>query len=94
VPRRPGPLPDLLPPPRKARPWWLRGLYLAGAGVCFLLGIAGWLVPVVTGIPFYVAALALLGMASDRTRRWVNAAERRLPERWRRGLRRALLRTR
>jgi hypothetical protein len=58
--------------------------------VCFVLGIVGWLVPVVTGIPFYIAALILLGVASDRVRRAINRMERRLPERIRRKLREAL----
>ena len=71
-------LPDLLPVHR-ARPFWVRLLCFCGALVCFVLGVVGWLIPVVTGIPFYVAAIVLLAVASDRTRGWVNALERRLP---------------
>ena len=81
---------DLLELDGAKRPLWARVLYLAGAGVFFVLGIVGWLVPVVTGIPFYAAALVLLAMSSDRARAWINRAERRLPDRLRRALRRAL----
>ena len=69
---------------------WMRALYAAGAVVAFALGVVGWLVPVVTGVPFYVVGLALLAGASDRMRQAINRAERRLPHRWRTSLRRAL----
>jgi uncharacterized membrane protein YbaN (DUF454 family) len=82
--------PDLLRPRQTKRPLWVRILCLAGAVILFAAGIAGWLIPVITGIPFYIAALIFLGMASDRARGWINALERRLPESWRWGLRRAL----
>lgn len=71
---------------------WKRALLLTGAGCCFVLGVVGWLVPVVTGLPFYVAALILLAGASDRVRVWINARERRLPLAARRKLRSALAR--
>jgi uncharacterized membrane protein YbaN (DUF454 family) len=58
----------------------------------FALGIVGWLIPVVTGIPFLVFGLVLLGMSSQRAREWINRAERRLPLRWRRRLRAGLQR--
>ena len=82
--------PDLLRARPTKRPLWVRALCVAGAVVLFAAGIAGWLIPVITGIPFYIGALVLLGMASDRVRGWINALERRLPAKWRRGLRRAL----
>lgn len=65
-----------------------RTVLLVGAGVCFVLGVIGWLVPVVTGVPFYLAAAVLLGLASPAAARWVNARERSLPYRWRLLLRR------
>jgi len=88
------PLADLLQPHTTARSRWLRACCLAGAGVFFLLGLLGWLIPLVTGIPFYVVALLLLGAASDRARRWINKTERRLPDDWRLALRRALAKVR
>lgn len=67
-----------------------RLLSLVGGVLCILLGVVGWLVPVVTGLPFYALGILLLGMASRRFRRLVNRAERRLPPGARRALRRAL----
>ena len=71
-------LPDLLPTLVK-RPLWVRALCVAGAVVCFVLGVIGWLIPLVTGLPFYAAGLLLLGMASSRVAQWVNRMDRRLP---------------
>jgi hypothetical protein len=86
------PLPDLLRDGGVRPPLWRRALYLAGALACVAAGVVGWLVPVVTGLPFYALALVLAALASRRARRWINAAERRLPEPRRRALRRALAR--
>lgn len=69
------------------RSFLTRVLLVGGAIVCLVLGILGWLVPVVTGIPFYVLGLILLGMASSGVRNWINRAEARLPPRWRKLLR-------
>jgi hypothetical protein len=82
--------PDLLREPEHHRPFWMRVLYFAGAGIFFVLGIVGWLIPVLTGIPFYVAGLALLALASDRARHLINRLERRLPRRLRWALRHGL----
>jgi hypothetical protein len=71
------PLPDLFREPERRHPLWLRILFLAGALVCFALGVVGWLIPVVTGLPFYAVGLVSLGLASDRVRHGVNRLERR-----------------
>lgn len=47
------------------------------------LGIVFWLLPVVTGLPFYLLALLTAGIASRRVAGWINRQERRLPRRWR-----------
>jgi uncharacterized membrane protein YbaN (DUF454 family) len=65
-------------------------LYLTGAAVAFALGIAGWLLPVIAGIPFYVVGLVLLAKASNGTVKWINWAEAKLPPRRRRQLRAAM----
>ncbi len=83
-------LPDLLPEHERKHPAWLRVLYLFGALLLFLGGIVGWLIPAVTGIPFYIAGLVLLSMASERARHWINSLERRLPEPVRRAVRAGL----
>src|SRR5262245_25888533 len=72
-------LPDLLETPAKARSVWFRIICLAGAGAFLVLGTIGWLLPIVTGIPFYVVALILLGIGSERCRQYINRMERRLP---------------
>jgi uncharacterized membrane protein YbaN (DUF454 family) len=71
-------LPDLLSTDIR-RPLWARALCVAGAMVCFVLGVIGWLIPLVTGLPFYALGLILLGMASARAARWINRLDRRLP---------------
>jgi uncharacterized membrane protein YbaN (DUF454 family) len=65
-------------------------LYFTGAAVAFGLGIVGWLVPIVTGIPFYILGLVLLAKASGRTVKWINRVEAKLPPRRRRQLRAAI----
>ena len=86
------PLPDLLLEQDGRHPFWLRTVFLGAALVCFVLGVVGWLIPVITGIPFYVAGLVFLGLASDRTRRLINRTERRLSENTRRKMRRLIAR--
>src|SRR5712664_1343635 len=76
------PLPDLLREQDGRHPVWLRLIFLAAA--------VGWLIPVITGIPFYAAGLVFLGLASDRVRRWINRLERRLAESTRQRIRRLL----
>jgi hypothetical protein len=49
------------------------------------------MVPVVTGIPFWIAAIILLALASPRTARATNSLERRLPHSWRHTLRRGIV---
>ena len=84
------PIPDLLRDQGGRHPFWLRVVFLAAALVCLAAGVVGWLIPVVSGIPFYVAGLVFLGLASDRTRRFINRLERRLAESTRRKVRRLL----
>jgi len=88
----PDALPDLLERGGPRLSLWARVLCLVGGVVGLCLGVLGWLVPVVTGIPFYIAGLVLLAMASDRVGGWINRLERKMPHRWRLELRRALRR--
>ena len=84
------PLPDLIKVDGRDRHPLHRAALFGGALVFFVLGVIGWLVPVVSGVPFYVIAILLLGMASTRAANWFNAQERRLPHRWRVRLRKML----
>ena len=70
----------------------MRFLCVIGAFAFILLGLAGWIIPVISGIPFYGVALVLLGLASKRVGGWVNRTERRLPHAIRLKLRSALRR--
>jgi len=67
-----------------------RVLLLLGASLCFAGGTIGWLLPVVPGFPFYLAAVVLLSMASRRVRHVINRLESSLPAQQRLGLRRAM----
>ena len=86
------PLPDLFREPDRRHSIWLRILFLAAAVLCFAAGVVGWLIPVVTGLPFYAVGLVFLGLTSDRARRWLNRLERRLAEGTRRKIRSLLAR--
>ena len=87
-------LPDLIQQDG-ARPGMVKRVALLAAALLFVvLGIIGWLVPVVTGIPFYILALVCAGMASQRVAGWINRHERRLPAKWRLLLRPKLRRQR
>jgi hypothetical protein len=82
--------PPLLRIARGRKPFWKRVLLIGGAVLCFIAGIFGWLIPIVTGVPFYVAGLVLLGMASPRVLQWINRTEAKLSPTWRRRLRQGL----
>ena len=74
-------LPDLLKIPEVAHAPWVRLLLAAGGTLCMILGVVGWLVPVVTGIPFYLAGLLLLSMSHPPFGVWLNRKERTLSPR-------------
>lgn len=82
-----GPADDLLPEDGHQRCLAVRTGLLLLSLVLFAVGVLLWPVPFASGIPFHVAAVVTLGMASSRTARLVNRLERRLPLRLRRGLR-------
>src|ERR1700704_2358025 len=84
------PLPDLLREQDGRHPFWLRLVFLGAALVCLVLGVVGWLIPVITGIPFYAAGLVFLGLASDRTRRFINRMEHKFSENTQRRIRRVI----
>ncbi len=83
----PGELEDLLRIPPVARALWLRVLLAVGGLLFVALGVVGWLVPVISGIPFYLVGFLLLGMSHPPLGHWLNRKERRLPPRVRLALR-------
>lgn len=73
--------------PHTERPLWRRVMLVAIAVLAFVLGVVGWLVPVITGIPFYVVGLVCLAKVSPWMAARINAMDRRLAPRVRRALR-------
>ena len=76
-------LPDLISLEGPQRGVWKRIGLVSASVAFFALGIVGWLIPVMTGIPFHVLGLVTLGMASKPVARLINRWERRLPHRLR-----------
>lgn len=85
-------LPDLFPTDGHRHGAVRRIALVSGGVLCLLLGVVGWIVPVVTGVPFYVLGLVLLASAVPAIGHRLNAWERRLPPRLRRLLRPRTLR--
>jgi uncharacterized membrane protein YbaN (DUF454 family) len=81
------PLPDLISCDGPDRGVWKRIGLISASVAFFSLGIVGWVIPVMTGVPFHVLGLITLGMASKPIARTVNRWERRLPHRLRLWLR-------
>lgn len=80
-------IPDLLTVDGGEHPLLRRVLFGLGALVCLVLGVVGWLVPVITGVPFYVLGAVLLTKAVPAFGHWINQRERRLDLRYRLWLR-------
>ena len=81
-------LPELLPESTSHHPV-LRMAALGASLIFFALGIAGWLIPVVTGVPFHVLGILTLGMAIPAVARRINAWEQRRSPKVRYALHRA-----
>jgi len=78
---------DLIPE-SQAAPKLLKRLGLVVGGlVLVVLGILGWILPFLPGVPVLIAGLALLALASERLRRRVNFYEAKLPVKWRERIR-------
>ncbi len=81
------PLGALIPETWVSKSLFKRLLSLIAAIILLALGLLGWLIPVITGVPFLVGAVVAIAMTSHRVCRWINALDRHLPPRIRRGLR-------
>ncbi|GJM22430.1 MAG: hypothetical protein DHS20C15_23450 [Planctomycetota bacterium] len=77
----------LISEPHRERPLWQRVVLIVIAVLAFAAGVVGWLVPVITGIPFYVVGLVCLAKVSPWMATRINRLDERLSPRWRRGLR-------
>ncbi|KAA3607873.1 MAG: hypothetical protein DWQ01_12355 [Planctomycetota bacterium] len=80
-------LPPLLDPEVGLRHPVAKILAVVAGLFCLVFGLIGWVIPILTGIPFYLLGLALLGWGSRRLRLRINAWETRLPHRARVALR-------
>lgn len=91
-PQQPGIAPphdELIYPFKGSHPLWLKVLLVLAAIVCMILGFILWLIPVITGIPFWIIGFIILAAVSDRFRRLINRLEHKLPIRARIALRHA-----
>jgi len=80
-------IPDLLQADPQKRGRTVRILLTLLAVVVLGLGVVAWILPFLSGIPLFILGLTMLGMASRRVAIAVNAAESRLPTKWRLWLR-------
>lgn len=80
-------IPDLVSADPAKRGIGSRILLSVGGVLLIVLGVIGWILPLVPGVPFLVLGFALLGMCSQRLAVRINRAEARLPIKWRLWLR-------
>lgn len=78
---------ELLPPQVHQLSLAKRVTFLSLGFACIALGVVLWLIPFVTGIPFWLIGVIFLARTSDRVRRAVNWCDVRLPHSARKGLR-------
>jgi hypothetical protein len=83
-------LPDLIKTDGRVRHPAKRVFFGIGAVVCLALGLVLGPMPVAPGIPFFIASIVCVGMASERAAKWINERERRLAPRWRVRLRKMI----
>ncbi|MCB9833581.1 MAG: DUF454 family protein [Planctomycetes bacterium] len=87
-------IPDLLPPRSRRRSIPVRVAALAAGVILFAVGIAGWILPFMPGVPFLVASAAMFAVGSRTLAELINKIEKKLPERVRVQLRPRLKRQR
>ncbi|HUW61260.1 MAG TPA: hypothetical protein VMZ06_09660 [Candidatus Bathyarchaeia archaeon] len=80
---------ELIHPFKGSHPLWLKVLLVLAAIVCMVLGFVLWLIPVITGIPFWIIGFIILAAVSDKFRKLINRLDHKLPARARIALRHA-----
>ena len=76
-------LPELLPASNN-RAGFIRKCVSVVCGLVLLtLGLLGILLPGIPGTPAFLVGLAMVSVASDRLRRWINYRDTRLSRKWR-----------
>ena len=76
-------LPELLPASNN-RAGFIRKCVSVVCGLVLLtLGLLGILLPGIPGTPAFLIGLAMVSVASDRLRRWINYRDTRFSRKWR-----------
>ena len=81
-------LPELLPASNNRAGFIRKCVSVVCGLVLLILGLLGILLPGIPGTPAFLIGLAMVSVASDRLRRWINYRDTRLSRKWRLFLRR------
>ena len=76
-------LPELLPASNNRAGFIRKCVSVVCGLVLLILGLLGILLPGIPGTPFFLLGLAMVSVASDRLRRWINYRDTRLSRKWR-----------
>jgi len=66
----------MIPPPPRARPLWLRGLWIGGGATALALGVVGIFLPLLPTTPFVLLAAFCFARGCARCERWMLAHPR------------------
>ena len=76
-------LPELLPASNNRASFIRKCVSVACGMVLIPLGLLGILLPGIPGTPAFLVGVAMVSVASDPLRRWINSRDRRLSRKWR-----------
>ena len=76
-------LPELLPASNNRASFIRKCVSVVCGLVLLTLGFLGILLPGIPGTPAFLIGLAMVSVASDRLRRWINYRDTRLSHKWR-----------
>ena len=76
-------LPELLPASNNRASFIRKCVSVTCGMVLIPLGLLGILLPGIPGTPAFLVGVAMVSVASDPLRRWINYRDRRLSRKWR-----------
>ena len=76
-------LPELLPASNNQASFIRKCVSVTCGMVLIPLGLLGILLPGIPGTPAFLVGVAMVSVASDPLRRWINSRDRRLSRKWR-----------
>jgi len=76
-------IPDFLPEDKGDSGFLKKCFFVVGGLVLIVLGIVGWVLPFLMGVPLIAAGLAMAAVAIPGLRKLVNSLEAKLPRKWR-----------